>query len=292
MKLPNLQAYDRGHTELCERALVTVWNLLDDYREHLVLIGGLAPRYLCREGADSLAVNTMDVDLGLAIGVRGTAHNRIAARMADSGFKTKPEELSPGALPLAKFYRQFPGLELTVEYLADRPTPGSQSVLELDNMLVPTQPGIGRALAVHQLVEIKAVDLFGVERTCAVKVCEVGPFLCLKLRACGADAPERHGKDAFDLIHAVQYYESGQQAALKAFAAERDVNPAFGEAVAVLKRKFKDENGPGPAEFAQFSLGGLEDQAHRDDNALVSEQQRQTAAFVAKLLLRAASESL
>jgi hypothetical protein len=288
MRPDHIQAYKREHTELCERALVTTWNLLDAYREHLVLIGGMVPRYLCKKNDSSFEAGTLDVDLGLSISVLGTSFNRIADRLKDAGFTPIPKDLPATTIPMAKFSRQFPGLDLHVEFITDRPTPAAPSIQTLDNMLVPAQPGIGRALAVHRDVEITAKDLSDVPGKCHVKVCEVGPFLCLKLRACGADAKERHGKDAFDIINVVQYYDQGIEAAFAAFAAERGVNPAFTEAVDVLSRKFADSQGMGPGEYAGFSLGGLGDPAKREDFDLLYQQHCETAALIADRLRKAA----
>jgi hypothetical protein len=37
--------YDPEHTELCEKALVEVWQNLRDYEDSLVFLGGLVPRF-------------------------------------------------------------------------------------------------------------------------------------------------------------------------------------------------------------------------------------------------------
>lgn len=47
----------------------------------------------------------------------------------------------------------------------------------------------------------------------------------------------RHGKDAFDRINVVQYYDQGPDATFKAFAEERHVNPVCADAITVLDRK-------------------------------------------------------
>lgn len=290
MKLPNLQAYKPEHTELCERALVTAWGLLDDYASDLVLLGGLVPRYVCLRGPAIPEVSTLDVDLALALGVRGVSHNRIVDRLESAQFKPEPDT-RPMSPPVAKFFRSFPehNFKLQIEFLTDRPTPDSSSMPMLDNMYVPAQPGIGRASEVHRVVTISATNLFGVPTTCPIKVCEIGPFLCLKLRACGADSPDREGKDAFDIIHAVQYYDRGPEAAFAGFAAERGVNPAFDDALAVLDRKFADSAGLGTEEYAEFSMGGQRMTANLEDFDVMYQQKRETAAFIADRLRRAAN---
>lgn len=289
MKLPNLQAYNPEHTELCERALVTAWGLLDDYQDDLVLIGGLVPRYLCLRDGTRPEASTLDVDLGMALGVQGVGYNRIVDRLETLQFKPEPDT-RPQTPPLAKFFRQFsaPNLKLVIDFFTDQPTDNPSTMQLLDNMYVPAQPGVGRALTVYRKVPVEATNLFGVPTRSVVKVCEVGPLLCLKLRACGADSMERHGKDAFDIINVVQYYDKGPDAAFAAFAAERGINPAFEEALAILERKFADPAGEGCMEYADFCLGGLRMTSSPVGFDYNYRQHRETAATVADRMLRAA----
>ena len=85
-----------------------------------------------------------------------------------------------------------------------------------------------------------------------VKVCEVGPFLCLKLQAYVQRA-ER--KDAFDFVHTLLNYDGGPRRAAEAFEAEEGVNLAFNTARRVLEERFADERSQGPAAYAAFCLG-------------------------------------
>lgn len=39
-------------TERAEQVLLEVWSHLGDYQEHLVLVGGLAPRYLVAQDVE------------------------------------------------------------------------------------------------------------------------------------------------------------------------------------------------------------------------------------------------
>jgi len=289
MKKPNLQAYKPEQTDLCERALVTAWGLLDDYVPDLVLIGGLAPRYLCRRDGSKPEASTLDVDLGLALGVRGVSRNRITDRLETALFKPEPDT-RPRTPPLAKFFRQFsePNLKLLIEFFTEKLADDRVSIQLLDNMYVPAQPGIGRALEVYRTVRVEALDLSGVRAAHSVKICEVGPLLCLKLRACGSDSADRYGKDAFDIINTVQYYDRGPEAAIAAFAAERGVNPAFDDAIAVLKRKFSRSSSPGCVEYAEFSLGGLRMTSNLEEFNYNFRQHAETSALVADRLLRVA----
>ena len=65
MKHPHHQDYDSRQTDLCERALLTVWPHLGEFHSSLALVGGLAPRYLCRN--PEMEARTVDIDLGISI---------------------------------------------------------------------------------------------------------------------------------------------------------------------------------------------------------------------------------
>jgi hypothetical protein len=288
MKHPHLQDYRPEHTQLCEAALLTVWDILDDYRDDLVLIGGLVPRFICKPPREELAAGTLDVDLGIAVGVRGTAHQRIASRLGELGFVTKPPQLPPGASPLAKFYRTYDAMELGVEFLADRPTPESPAIVTLDNMAVPAIPGIGSALARKRAVPIEGRTLQGGESRQRVSVCDVGPFLCLKLQAYATGGAERAGKDVFDVVHSVIHYAEGADAALAGFAAELGVNPAWIPSVRALRKGFGHEPSAAAIAYAEFCLGGLRGSGPVEDFDFRYAQRLQEAALVGGRLLQAA----
>ena len=89
---------------------------------------------------------------------------------------------------------------------------------------------------------------------CKHKVCEVGPFLCLKLLAYQNRA---QSKDVFDVVRAVRDYDGGTEAAAMAFRAESGINLAFNCALHTLKTRFSDISEKGPVQYADFCMGGL-----------------------------------
>ena len=52
MKKEHYEDYSAEETARSESALLTVWAVLHDFTEDLVLVGGLVPRYICRPAAD------------------------------------------------------------------------------------------------------------------------------------------------------------------------------------------------------------------------------------------------
>ncbi len=59
--------YAPEDTTRAESALLTVWAVLEDFRDEIVLVGGLVPRYICRPAPADLQPVTMDVDIAVAL---------------------------------------------------------------------------------------------------------------------------------------------------------------------------------------------------------------------------------
>jgi len=53
MKYAHYNQYSAEDTVRAEAALLTVWAVLQDFREDLVLVGGLVPRYICHLADDN-----------------------------------------------------------------------------------------------------------------------------------------------------------------------------------------------------------------------------------------------
>ena len=68
----SIRDYNSSLTQKVETALLDIWGRLGEYRDYLVLIGGLAPRYITApKGTLDYSVSphcgTMDIDFGVSI---------------------------------------------------------------------------------------------------------------------------------------------------------------------------------------------------------------------------------
>ena len=153
----------------------------------------------------------------------------------------------------------------------------------VDDVPVSSFPGINRALALHRTVSVTGADVFGGTQTCAVKVCEVGPFLVLKLNAF---AHRQQPKDAFDVYQTVLHYDGGAAAAAQWFGAEAEVNSGFHVASGTLGVHFATADGGGPTRCAEFMIGGLQGQMPAADFDFRRNQIREEMVGVADLLRR------
>lgn len=75
MKHDTFDKYPADSLELPTQALLTTWDCLPDFRNDLVLVGGLAVRYLTKPPAEGLpGPVTLDVDFGVSIAADGGAY--------------------------------------------------------------------------------------------------------------------------------------------------------------------------------------------------------------------------
>ncbi|MDA3874444.1 MAG: hypothetical protein PF795_10860, partial [Kiritimatiellae bacterium] len=92
--------------------------------------------------------------MGIAIGTKGTAFNRIQDRLKQHRYYTEPKELPRGITPVAMFYKDHGDFRLRVDFLTGRKDPDRNEHLTNYNMLVPSFLGVERAFAKNRMVRI------------------------------------------------------------------------------------------------------------------------------------------
>lgn len=246
MKFDTYDKYLASDTHLPPQALLTAWDCLAAFREDLVLVGGLAVRYLTKPpfGGQPGPV-TLDVDFAISMGVGGDMYGSVRDTLAGHGFKWIDK----------RFVRSFPGLNLYIDLLTDDGKADQGTVIVDDGLSVSVLPGIDRALACWRVVEVTGTTLRGVTRTEKIKVAEIGPLLALKLNAFGGPDGRKTGKDAHDILHLATQYLDGIPAAVAGFQAEKSAgNRAMRHALACLRKYFSHVDAEGPVACAAFRL--------------------------------------
>lgn len=243
-KRDTFDQYSPLEQEQAAQALLTAWDCLSDYHDDLVLVGGLAIRYLTHppQGGQIGAV-TIDVDFGIHIGVSSGTFPQIAEKLTASGFRWTKN----------RFVRSSSAMELYIDLLTDDEKSDGGTAMVDESLHVGIVPGINRSLICNRRVEVTGTTLDGSKRVEQVRVAEVGPMLVLKLNAFdGRKAP----KDAHDILYLVQNYVDGVQAAVAGFKAERAAgNRGMDRALRCLETHFNDEGAMGPEACARFRLG-------------------------------------
>lgn len=249
MKYETFSEYDPRHTALVESAFLTLWSTLGPWHGDLVLVGGLVPKYLCGDPAHHRVLPrpaTLDVDLGIALATGSGQYGSLSWELRGQGFRASVRHPPR----LEKIIGDFP---IYVDFLVEHP-PRTRGSAQVDDVTASIVPGVDRALATARSIEVSGLDLHGAEQRLTARVCEVGPFLALKLRAF---RDRQQPKDAFDILYTLRHYDGGTAAAIAAFAAEvRAGNPACPDALRALKEQFSSDTAPGPVKASHFVFGG------------------------------------
>ncbi len=249
-----LDAYSKHHPRevaLAESAFLTAWAGLGAWHEDMVLVGGLVPKYLCGDTSASRDLPypvTLDADIGIALGASIGQYGALKDHLAAQDFEMvhDKDEAAP------RFARTIGAFRVYLDFLTEDPQATTGSVI-VDTIPASVIPGIDRALAAPRIMEVQGVDLFGANQILTIRVCEVGPFLALKLRAFGS---RQQPKDAFDLLYTLRHYDGGTEAAIHAFAGEAKLNnPAMPDALRCLRMHFSTENASAPVRAAHFICG-------------------------------------
>ena len=285
MKYETYSEYDLRHTGLAESALLTVWAGLGRWREDLVLIGGLVPKYLC--GDLTVQRNlprpaTLDVDLGIALAADAGQYSNLLWDLAAQGF-------SPNKKMPSRYEKVINDFTVPLDFLVEK-APATTGTVQVADITAGIMPGVDRALAIARTMPITGVDLHGGEqKNLTVRICEVGPFLALKLRAFYS---RQQPKDAFDILYTILHYDKGTDVAIAAFAEEvRLGNPACPDALQTLKKHFFNENAPGPVKASHFVLGTAAP-GEPADTKFLRTRIRQDMVDAAARLLKASSASV
>lgn len=243
--------YTTNDTVRSESALLTVWAVLRDLTEDLVLVGGLVPRFICNPKPGALQAVTMDVDLAISLAMSTGQYDTTRTRLEKAGFRWIEK----------RFVKTIAKTNLFLDFLTDKPNKDAPDSAMVDDIPVSAVFGVARALEQYREVDVTGTDLYSAHVQERIKVCEVGPFICLKLLAYHNRA---QSKDVFDIVRTVRDYDGGTEAAAAAFRAECGKNLAFDCSLHTLKERFSDAAAKGPVQYADFCAGGLVDESTAD----------------------------
>lgn len=250
MKFGSYTEYDSRKVGLAESALFTIWPNLEPWHDDLVLVGGLVPRYICGDVSAPRVLPrpvTIDADMGIALGASAGGMSSLQFALLEKDFHktTSPEGL-------IRYENKIGDYSVPVDFLTDAP-PNTHGTVIVDDIVASVLPGINRALKIARTVTVTGMDLAGNTQTATVRICEVGPFLAMKLRAF---IHREEGKDAFDILYTLLHYDRGTAAAVAAFVEEtRAENSACPDALRCLEKHFRSEASLAPTKAAQFFPG-------------------------------------
>lgn len=283
--------YNEQQTLDCERLLVSLLRGLGPYREHVRLVGGLCPRYLCPAAPPRVPahVGTTDVDLVVNILLlnQPEAYATLSQNLHRMGFK---KGLGEGGRPVSwRWERRIEGRgSLLLEFLKDAGdgTPGRIETIPETGITALAIPHAAMVLDWFDVVDVTAELLDGSGKaTETVRYADIVSFTCLKILAFNDRAAR---KDAADLEHVLRYFSADLTLTAARFNERIATGPhsaAARQCLDLLRKRFAttpeaqgwEKDGPGAA--ALFWLGD----AVEDRDARIA-RQRNVAGLMEALL--------
>lgn len=294
MKPKHEAGYGAEHTDLCERALVTLLRGLGPWKGGICLVGGLVPRYLIPPGPGDDApfphVGTTDVDVVLDFQFLTEVHayRTLVENLKSLGFERGANEAGNPQHHSWR-YRVEEGISVVIDLLCDVPEEGGRRVAQVPGETALSAirvPGAHLALEDYRVVAITA-ELLGARGVATedVNVTNIVPFLILKSLAYDDRMEE---KDAYDIVYCLSYYgDRGPADVAQEFRqalARWPEEPLLSQCVDVLRSRFAtDEQTPGyrkdgPRSYARFRT--------RVANPTLNVQRQRDAAAVVEEFLR------
>lgn len=250
-KPQRIEGYAVAQTERAEQVLLDVWSRLGDYHEHLVLVGGLAPRYLVPQNVAGIAnhCGTLDVDLAVSLAVADlNAYASIRATLERMGMQ--PGVNAKGNEQRHSFTMQNEEGPVVVDFLTTKYEGPSEVVRAVQSQLSAIQvEGLGLALIDPVKVRITGKALTGGMLTTMLRVCRPVPFIVLKALAF---ENRREGKDVHDLVYILQRAGGGAAGVAQSVRPDELAADAFAHAVKTLRANFGSPVSDGPVRYARF----------------------------------------
>lgn len=252
-KPQDITGYTSGTTRLAEQGLLEVWRHLGPFHNHLVLVGGLVPRYLVGTPAHTRQkphCGSMDVDLGVSLAVANVkTYATIRERLIGSmGFV--PGANTAGRQQRHSFVKTIAPGELIVDFLTVNYGGPKAKIRAVEKNLSAIQTeGLGLALANPLTVEVSGTLLSGGQTIESVRICRAVPFVILKALVLD-DRGER--KDAYDLVYTLTYYKNGPASVAAEITGTERKSDSFAHALRILKKRFHSPSDDGPEKYARF----------------------------------------
>jgi len=265
--------YVPAQTERAEQLLLEIWSHLGDYHDYLVLVGGLAPRYLVPQdhapGAPiPLHCGTMDVDFGVSLAVADAeAYNGIRETLERIGLR--PDVNERGNPRRHSFVMDHPSGPVNVDFLTTRYDGPDNLPRTVQGALVAIQAE-GLRLALKNPLErpLEGKTLTGGIVNATLRVCRPVPFVVLKALAF---ANRREAKDANDLVYVLRYAcGEPNRLAQQATPEEREAD-SFKKALRLMAEDFASPDHDGPVRYANFCEQGDKTESRNQAFAAVQE---------------------
>ena len=160
--------YNRTITQKVEMGLLDIWGRLGEYRDFLVVIGGLVPRYITAPDGTSdydatTHCGTMDIDFGISLAVSDDEkYKDICEILLENGYRNRLNDR--GRLQRHSFVKGEGADTLIIDFLTPKYAGPEDSLMHKmsDELSAIQTKGLGLALKNPRKVRLSGVNANGV----------------------------------------------------------------------------------------------------------------------------------
>lgn len=260
--LPGVSEYPPQAVVACEKALRTVLARIGPWGSQLVLIGGMAPKYLISSVPEGIDPHVGTTDLDVVIGItlqtdEQEAYRTLQKNLTESGF-AESRDPDTGKDVSFRWERVVDGIHVTLEFFC----PVGEG--EPGKLLRSPSGGVGSRISairtrgaellghdnVTVLLEGELLDGGGIRENVSVKVANLLPWLVLKAFALQERTKD---KDAYDVVWTLNAYREGPESAAEAtLQSPVAADAVVRDGIDALRASFRTENHSGAASYARF----------------------------------------
>lgn len=237
--------YPARDVEAARRVMTEIWQVLGEYRDSMVLIGGWVPDLLL-PGAIPPHTGSLDVDVLLDPGPL-REQDRYAELVVL--LKTRGYELTDKPYKLAKMVQVDDGdpIRVEVDFLLPRKPKTKRGKVMPDFRAIEAD-GARFALGHKQALTFQGRMPDGRQNTITIQVASLPAFIVMKAYALdGRDKP----KDAYDLYFCLRNSIEGPKGLARILRPDLE-NPEVRRALEILASKFSSPDDYGPSSVAMF----------------------------------------
>jgi hypothetical protein len=259
--------YDSQTTALIVRTSLHLATVLGDFKDDVVMVGGMAPYFLVEQSKKTYEkhIGSRDVDIGLSIALlEEERYEAIADRLRCAGFRPGLNE--KGNLT-RQSWRHSTHQNAVVEFLMD--VAGEPSKLQnlTGELAAIIMPGIRLAFRDRILITLSGHTLDDAVAERDFYVCGPGAFLVTKALAFH---DRSLGKDAYDIYYVARNFGSGPVEVADHIRGLLDDEKTT-DALKLIKQNFATLDHIGPVKLAQFFGRGDDDDFRADVSGTIME---------------------
>ncbi len=236
--------------------LLELTSILGEFRENMVIVGGLVP-YLLFSNPKDPHVGTVDIDVALNHReIRSDTYRTIKRLLLERDY----QEGSQPFIFTRTVEIQDRKITVEIDFLAGEYEGRGRKRRHqhIQDLRARKARGCDLAFSDYEVLTIHGKHPGGGKDSTDVKVASIVPFIVMKANALNERLKE---KDAFDIYYSVKYYPEGNKALFDKFG-KYSRNRLVEEALDIIRSKFSSFDSIGPVQVADFE--DIVDQDERD----------------------------